>query len=81
MVKDIVQRSTVPCHAIGMTLTMKYGANAMSTVDPDASIIGHMGVTSTVDGLEDNPTEFDLVLNTCEAAEPLYAVVSPTLRL
>jgi len=60
-----------------VVLIVDYGATVVSTSFPDATISDDT-VTFTVDDLEDNPTEFEVVLDTCGVTEPVDPVVSIT---
>lgn len=77
LVDDLIGTSTVSCPATNVILTVDYGATVVSTSSSDATISGDT-VTFTVTDLEDNPTEFEVVLDTCGVAEPVDPVVSIT---
>ena len=68
--------STVSCLATNVTLIVEYGATVDSVVsDPDATLSDNI-VTFFVSDLEDNPTNFTVMLDTCGATEPVDPIVS-----
>lgn len=73
MVDDLVEASPATCPATNVDLIVTYGATVESTNVPGAIIEGDT-VTFPVDDLEDNPTEFAVVLGTCGAAGSFHPV-------
>ncbi|CAM9945666.1 unnamed protein product [Ascophyllum nodosum] len=78
VILGVVGTSTVACPATNAVLIVEYGATVDSVVsDPDATLSNNI-VAFFVSDLEDNPTTFTVILDTCGATEPVDPVVSIT---
>lgn len=78
MVDEILESdniSTIPCPATNVTLIVEYGLTVVNTTVSGATISGDT-VTFILDDLENNPTEFEVELDTCGVPEPIVPIVS-----